>query len=383
MARNFVAASSQYLDAGNGAPLQTQFATMTLSVWYKTTTSGTYMQFFGRRHSVWELQFHGPLNRPGLYINSQENTANAGVLPTNGTWHHVLVTYDDAANEIKIYLDGSQMGTTLTPTASIPSSTNPLNIGRRSVDATEYWNGDLAEVAIFNRVVSSVEINALAAGLSPSCFAGLQAYWPILGDQSPEPDLSGNGNNATVFGATQSTHPSIDNSCPKEELYIKSDSLIGYPARYIKSDSFLEAVFASYIKGNPIVSYPELFIRGASFLEAYRFPFVRGIPTLQARPERYLKGTPVLQRLVDIYLKGVVNFGIFERYLKGAANFIRSDQAFIRGEVAFAYSALFVRGLATLVKAPNLDDLGNNPPSTKAGVLSRQYLSIGAVKKEV
>jgi hypothetical protein len=155
---------------------------------------------------------------------------------------------------------------------------------------------------------------------------------------------------------------------------------------YIKGDALLVAASFSFLKGDAILSYPEIFITSDSFLEALRIPYVKSGPALQARRELYIKGDAVGQKHVEIYMRGVVTFlgGVdFGEYLKGDVGFLALRHSYLRGDVVFNVSALFVKGMAALVRAPNLEELGNNPPATKPGVLSRQYLSIAAVKKEV
>ena len=155
---------------------------------------------------------------------------------------------------------------------------------------------------------------------------------------------------------------------------------------YIKGDALLVAASFDFLKGDASLSYPEIFIKSDSFLEALRFPYVKSEPALQALRGRYVRGDVVAQKHVELYMRGVVTFlgsVDFGRYVKGAANFTALRQSYLRGDVAFNVPAVFVKGAAALVKAPNLEELGNNPPPSKPGVLSRQYLSVAAVKKEI
>lgn len=139
----------------------------------------------------------------------------------------------------------------------------------------------------------------------------------------------------------------------------------------------------NFIRGNPVLSHPMNFIRGDADLEAWRFFYLRGAPALQGAFENYVNAEALMQARVDSYIRGDVNLGLYEVLIKGAALLAARDQSFIRGQVEFAYASVFIKGLPALVRAPNLDDLGDSPPATKSGVLSRQYLSIAAVKKEI
>ncbi|MEW5830355.1 MAG: LamG-like jellyroll fold domain-containing protein, partial [Chloroflexota bacterium] len=180
--------ANDYVD--NGAGLLAQpFTTMTVEFWYKTPVgTGTYMQTVGRAYTTWEVQFH-QLGTINLYINSQEYQSTAQ-RPLDSNWHHLAVTFNDATNEIKYYIDGAQLGSTITATQSIPNNANPLNIGRRSVYGGEYFNGTIDEVRIWDVVRTQGEIQA-SMNSELSAQAGLVALYHF--NQGVP-----NGNNAGV-----------------------------------------------------------------------------------------------------------------------------------------------------------------------------------------
>jgi hypothetical protein len=81
---------------------------------------------------------------------------------------------------------------------------------------TNTFDGRLAEIGIWNRVLSGSELSVLATRLyTPRLVsAGLVGAWRMLGDNSPEPD-SINGNSAAVTGTIQASHPpGIINALP-------------------------------------------------------------------------------------------------------------------------------------------------------------------------
>jgi pectin methylesterase-like acyl-CoA thioesterase len=141
-----------------------------------------------------------------------------------------------------------------------------------------------------------------------------------------------------------------------------------------------------YLKGNALLSYPGLFMKSDSELEALRIFYLKGQPALQADVARYIKGDAIAQKHVELYMRGDVVFVgsvDFARYIKSDTDLRALRESYLRGDVVFNVPAVFVKGTVSLVKAPNLEQLGNNPPANKPGVLSRQYLSVAAVKKEV
>lgn len=77
---------------------------------------------------------------------------------TLGKWHHFVGTYDSSVGG-KVYLDGTLVGTK-GPSGEINYSRGwPLNIGRYSGGV--YFDGSIADVKIFSRVLSDLEIQSL------------------------------------------------------------------------------------------------------------------------------------------------------------------------------------------------------------------------------
>ena len=101
------------------------------------------------------------------------------------------------------YLNGATDGT-FTQTAP-GSFTGTKRIGSRS-DATRFWDGGLAHLAVWNIALSAVEIEMHRRGLLPR-LNSLVGYWGLFGTVSPEPDWSGNNNHGTLTGTARIDHP--------------------------------------------------------------------------------------------------------------------------------------------------------------------------------
>jgi hypothetical protein len=126
-----------------------------------------------------------------------------------GTWAHVAGTCDGTASYL--YLNGVQSAAG-TPLSRASLTTPQTYVGGAATGAIAFpWNGDLAEVALWNVVLTPTEVAQLAAGKSAALVqaGALVAYYKILGTTSPEPDEKG-GTALTVTGATAATHPPID-----------------------------------------------------------------------------------------------------------------------------------------------------------------------------
>lgn len=70
---------------------------------------------------------------------------------TNGTWHHIAATYD--GSNMKLYVDGTQSGSSVPTTISVFTNTKPLLIGRSygsrgNVSASASFTGKMDELRI-------------------------------------------------------------------------------------------------------------------------------------------------------------------------------------------------------------------------------------------
>ena len=88
--------------------------------------------------------------------NGERASTPSGSLSLN-EWHHAAFTFDDAANTVKIYIDGIQQGSG-SYTGSITGSSNDVYIGRYPQSAVAFWNGTMDEVAVWNRSLTAGEI---------------------------------------------------------------------------------------------------------------------------------------------------------------------------------------------------------------------------------
>ena len=92
---------------------------------------------------------------------------NAGGTPsfetivTDGTsaWQAVAITWSESGDAFKVYLDGVQVGTTQTGLGSWSGAPTSMKISRTSLAA---WDGALAQVSLWDSVLSDTEIAVLS-----------------------------------------------------------------------------------------------------------------------------------------------------------------------------------------------------------------------------
>jgi hypothetical protein len=100
-----------------------------------------------------------------LYINSGASSVQVVTpqIPKDNNWHHVAATWD--ATELLIYIDGVLQGRTANNAhVAAQNSAGGLNIGSQGhAQVNNYpFKGPLGRVALYNRVLTAVEIAELA-----------------------------------------------------------------------------------------------------------------------------------------------------------------------------------------------------------------------------
>lgn len=216
MARAFASASSQKL---RGTQPLTALP-LTIACWAQTSqnTANQTVVYLGNsggtNADLYELQFGGAIagDPVRLAFNNVGGTVIVAATSTGystNTWHHVCCTIA-AANDKRVFIDGGSKGTS--SNTEEPSGINRFSVGARD-DATgsQFLDGQVAEVAVWNVALSDAEVALLASTrVSPFLIhpESLVFYAPLIGQFSPEIDIKG-GLTLTVTGATAAAHPRI------------------------------------------------------------------------------------------------------------------------------------------------------------------------------
>lgn len=135
----------------------------------------------------------------GIRLKNQSGailyTLNGSSIATSNTyvgeWFYIVATYNGTT--AKIYIDGSEEQSVAT--SQTISTTTDACIGVRNFQQdTAYWNGNLANVAIWNRALSSDEINSVMwkpyQALTTTEKSGLKAWYSLDDISSPSASLA-------------------------------------------------------------------------------------------------------------------------------------------------------------------------------------------------
>jgi autotransporter-associated beta strand protein len=137
--RSFVRASSQKITAADANVLDLT-GTITLSAWINPTSIDT-ADIIGKDSTAYDLEII-----PTKYLRFGSNKtfylSSAASAISTGSWYHVAATYNSTGNPILFYVNGAQLGTSVTGAAPVATATT-LYIGARA--SGKYFNGGMDE----------------------------------------------------------------------------------------------------------------------------------------------------------------------------------------------------------------------------------------------
>lgn len=162
-------------------------ATGSISFWYRPTyayTDGLYHFIFETYKDANNLfniaKYSDSTWNVGWYTAGEYRLVGASASGlTQNAWNHLLVTWDDTANETKFFLNNSQVGSTVTSLVT-HTGTVTVYIGSQVGATTRDASGRIAELAVFSSVLDAGQRNALYKGFAPPLVAKPFRYWPLL-----------------------------------------------------------------------------------------------------------------------------------------------------------------------------------------------------------
>ena len=193
---------SSYVDAGNADELNIT-ESITISAWVKTSSNSTdrcYLSKRGTSGNAYQIsQYTSKVIGLSIWIGGVRKDLLGTTNHVQNVWYHVVGTYD--GSYMRVYVNGVEENNQA-QTGSIDTTTNSFRIAAENYSSTYWFNGQIDEVAIFNRALNTTEIAALYEGTSPNIYpSNLMAtnlnpvaYYP-LGEQAQNSGyLSASGN---------------------------------------------------------------------------------------------------------------------------------------------------------------------------------------------
>lgn len=258
-----------YIDVPHSSSLQVS-SYVTISAWVKMdeATSGIVI-VKGNYGHLWDYGLSTSWSYPSYPESGGEFVINEyrDLNDKFNRWHHFAVTVDEInGNLLKIYMDGIEMTGLLcrandinfTSGNYIRPTSGTLKFG--GIPASYSFKGLVDDIRIYNRTLSTSEIDAIYVGEKPipENPDGLIAYYPFNGNANDE---SGNNLHATVTNAI----PTIDRF-GNENSAFEFDGNSG-TERYISSHigQYDTISFSAWFKSDiPTTMYPSVLNYGSS-----------------------------------------------------------------------------------------------------------------------
>lgn len=182
---------------------------MSFSAFVRQTARSGYQAIAGEWGSSGARRWIAYITAAGLvevYV-SDDGTLYKSVASTTAVtlsnWTCVAFTF--SANTVKIYLDGTEATTTVTTARTVNALSSVAAFFRLGTSLNiEYFAGQISDARVYNSALSPTDVANLYAGKEIT--AQPVGHWPIQeGDGTTLYDVSGNGNHATLTGATLAT----------------------------------------------------------------------------------------------------------------------------------------------------------------------------------
>lgn len=180
-------------------------------IWQSAAVGGTFgCAFFQIGGADRQLAFQ----RAGsTALNFQTATSAFSI----NTWHHVCASHNGStgagsASGAQIYINGVAVGSAIQDLAGETTTNSGFQIGARTSDNLRNFNGRIAEVAVWNRVLTAAEVEILVRGYAPDRLPRLlRFYVPLI----RETNEARQGMIGTVTGTTVIDHPRIIRRRPR------------------------------------------------------------------------------------------------------------------------------------------------------------------------
>ena len=131
---------------------------MSISMWY--TTESLYSQWQALlakgEGGAWRLHRSSSSSNLINFAGGGNFNGDGELDQQDGSWHHIVITHEDS-NATRMYVDGNLVGQNLSA-SSIAGNGFALLIGNNPQQLGRSWDGNLDDVALWNRVLTTDEI---------------------------------------------------------------------------------------------------------------------------------------------------------------------------------------------------------------------------------
>jgi len=140
---------------------------ITIAAWFTLENIHTSNIYMLTKGSAYQITSNGTSDGMRFYLSGLSTTTITTSTPVmDDKWHHIAVTYDSAAQERIMYIDGIPVADD-TPSGSISTNSEALIIAGRVDEDDEYnrrgWDGRLDDVRLYNTALTENEVRSLVS----------------------------------------------------------------------------------------------------------------------------------------------------------------------------------------------------------------------------
>ncbi|MEU6843520.1 LamG domain-containing protein [Streptomyces sp. NPDC046716] len=117
----------------------------------------------GDRTSTFFLQYSGPDGNFAFSFLGARTVAETAEKPQPDHWYHLTGTYSQKDHRMRIYVDGRLAGTREASNGVKPTGTVVIGRGKFNGKAADHWNGDIADVHVYDRELTAREVGSLSS----------------------------------------------------------------------------------------------------------------------------------------------------------------------------------------------------------------------------
>jgi hypothetical protein len=197
--------TDDYINCGNNANLQPT-TEISVSAWFKTS-SLTRQTIASRTYYRLRLGLTGELEW-AVFDSAATGVfaITSGVNYADNQWHNVVCTHQTNGRS-KIYVDGTLQVDIAGLTTNVFNTSIEFLIGRRNFSVTQFFVGNIDEVAVWTSELSAAAVTAIYNGGKPKDLSGLSPVsWWRMGEEATYdgttnqftiPDQGSGGNTGT------------------------------------------------------------------------------------------------------------------------------------------------------------------------------------------
>jgi len=181
---NFDGIDESFIGSKNATYYNTSI--VSISIWFKCTSSASYPYLYGTGRQYVRLY---PSNQIRMWCYSPPAVQDVLLVTapttfTDGNWHHILAVIDSVVGVQEIFYDGASIGSRV-PTAASLYSELGFAVGSNQAASSNFFNGNIDEVARWHDTNQSANIGVMYNGGTPQDLNSLPTQptnWWRMGD---------------------------------------------------------------------------------------------------------------------------------------------------------------------------------------------------------